>query len=127
MELPKVVSAEEWEAANKAIVDREKAMTRESDALAAERRRQPMMRVDKEYGFDGPNGKATLLDLFDGRRQLFVYNFMFGPNQEAGCDGCSMVVDQLTDISHLHARDTSLVLVSRAPIEKLLAYRQRMG
>jgi predicted dithiol-disulfide oxidoreductase (DUF899 family) len=127
MELPKVVSAEEWEATNDRIIAKEKEATRASDALAAERRRQPMMRVEKAYEFDGPEGKASLLDLFEGRRQLFVYSFMFGPNQEVGCDGCSMVVDQLTDIRHLHARDTSFALVSRAPLEKLLRYRERMG
>jgi predicted dithiol-disulfide oxidoreductase (DUF899 family) len=127
MELPKVVSAEEWEAANERIIAKEKEATGASDALAAERRRQPMMRVEKAYEFDGPDGKASLLDLFEGRRQLFVYSFMFGPNQEVGCDGCSMVVDQLTDIRHLHARDTSFALVSRAPLEKLLPYRERMG
>jgi predicted dithiol-disulfide oxidoreductase (DUF899 family) len=127
MELPKVVSAEEWEAANERIIAKEKEATRASDALAAERRRQPMMRVEKAYEFDGPEGKASLLDLFEGRRQLFVYSFMFGPNQEVGCDGCSMVVDQLTDIRHLHARDTSFALVSRAPLEKLLRYREGMG
>ena len=127
MELPKVVSAEEWEAANERIIAKEKEAMGASDALAAERRRQPMMRVEKAYEFDGPDGKGSLLDLFEGRRQLFVYSFMFGPNQEVGCDGCSMVVDQLTDISHLHARDTSFALVSRAPLEKLLPYRERMG
>ncbi len=127
MELPKVVSAEEWDAANSRIVEKEKAAMRESDALAAERRRQPVMRVEKRYEFEGPDGTASLLDLFEGRRQLFVYNFMFGPNQEVGCDGCSMVVDQLTDIRHLHARDTSFALASRAPLEKLLHYRERMG
>jgi predicted dithiol-disulfide oxidoreductase (DUF899 family) len=127
MELPKVVSAEEWEAANERIIAKEKEATGASDALAAERRRQPMMRVEKAYEFDGPDGKASLLDLFEGRRQLFVYSFMFGPNQEVGCDGCSMVVDQLTDIRHLHARDASFALVSRAPLEKLLPYRERMG
>jgi predicted dithiol-disulfide oxidoreductase (DUF899 family) len=127
MELPKVVSAEEWEAANERIIAKEKEATRASDALAAERRWQPMMRVEEAYEFDGPDGKATLLDLFEGRRQLFVYNFMFGPNQEVGCDGCSMVVDQLTDIRHLHARDTSFALASRAPLGKLLRYRERMG
>jgi predicted dithiol-disulfide oxidoreductase (DUF899 family) len=127
MNLPDVVSQEEWEAANKRILDKEKQMTRECDALAAERRRQPIMRVEKDYEFEGLNGKATLLDLFEGRRQLFVYNFMFGPNQDVGCDGCSMVVDQLADIRHLHARDTSFALVSRAPVEKLERFRKRMG
>src|SRR5215207_11555233 len=127
MELPTVVSAEEWEAANERIIAKEKEATRASDALAAERRRQPMMRVEKAYEFDAPDGKASLLDLFEGRGQLFGYNFMFGPNQEVGCDGCSMVVDQLTDIRHLHARDTSFALASRAPFEKLERYRKRMG
>ena len=127
MELPKVVSAEEWEAANERIIAKEKEATGASDALAAERRRQPMMRVEKAYEFDGPDGKASLLDLFGGRRQLFVYSFMFGPNQEVGCDGCSMVVDQLTDIRHLHARDTSFALASLAPLETLLRYRVRLG
>ncbi len=127
MELPRIVSAEEWEAANARIVEKEKAAMRESDALAAERRRQPMTRVEKSYELEGPEGKVGLLDLFEGRRQLFVYNFMFGPNQDVGCDGCSMVVDQLTDIRHLHARDTSFALASRAPLAKLLAYRERMG
>ena len=127
MNLPDVVSQEEWEAANGRILAREKAMTRESDALAAERRRQPVMRIENEYVFEGPDGDAHLIDLFEGRRQLFVYSFMFGPNQEVGCDGCSMVIDQLTHLAHLHARDTSFALVSRAPLEKLEPFRQRMG
>jgi predicted dithiol-disulfide oxidoreductase (DUF899 family) len=80
MNLPDVVSQEEWKAANDRILAKEKALTREGDALAAERRRQPIMRVEREYEFEGPNGTATLLDLFEGRRQLFVYNFMFGPH-----------------------------------------------
>src|SRR5215471_7320920 len=127
MDLPKVVSAKEWNAANEQILSKEKELTRQSDALAAARRRQPIMRVEKEYEFDGSNGKVTLLDLFEGRRQLFIYNFMFGPNLEVGCDGCSMVVDQLTHLAHLHARNTSFALASRAPIEKLERYRKRMG
>ncbi len=127
MKLPKVVSAEEWETANKRMLAKEKEMTRASDALAAERRRQPIMRIEKQYEFEGRNGKATLVDVFEGRGQLFVYNFMFGPNQEVGCDGCSMVVDQLTHLSHLHARNTSFALASRASIEKLERYRKRMG
>src|SRR5690242_13754112 len=114
MNLPAVVSQEEWEGANARILAKEKELTRAGDALAAERRRQPIMRVEKQYEFEGPGGKATLIDLFEGRRQLFVYSFMFGPNQEEGCDGCSMVVDQLTHPAHLHARDTSFALVSRA-------------
>jgi predicted dithiol-disulfide oxidoreductase (DUF899 family) len=127
MTLPKIVSPEEWATANKRILEKEKAITRELDLLAAERRRQPMMRVEKNYELEGRNGTVSLLDLFERRRQLFVYNFMFGPNQEVGCDGCSMVVDQLTHLAHLHARDTSFALVSRAGIEKLERYRKRMG
>jgi predicted dithiol-disulfide oxidoreductase (DUF899 family) len=127
MNLPDVVSAEEWEAANERIVAKEKAATKESDALAAERRRGPIMRVEREYEFEGPSGTVTLLDLFEGRRQLFVYNFMFGPNQDVGCDGCAMVIDQVTHPAHLHARDTSFALASRAPFEKLERFRERMG
>jgi predicted dithiol-disulfide oxidoreductase (DUF899 family) len=127
MELPRVVSPEEWEAANDRIVAKEKALMKEGDALAAARRRAPMMRIEKAYEFVGPDGRVNLPDLFEGRRQLFIYSFMFGPNQEVGCDGCSMVVDQLTDLRHLHARDTSFALVSRAPIEKIERYRARMG
>jgi predicted dithiol-disulfide oxidoreductase (DUF899 family) len=127
MKLPNVVSAEQWKAANERILSKEKELTRQSDALAAERRRQPIMRIEKEYELDGPKGQATLLDLFEGRRQLFVYNFMFGPNQDVGCGGCSMVVDQVAPPAHLHARDTSFALASRAPIEKLERYRKRMG
>ncbi len=127
MDLPQIVSPQEWEAANERILAKEKALTREGDALAAERRRQPMMRVEQNYEFQGSSGPATLFDLFEGRRQLFVYNFMFGPNQEVGCDGCSMVVDQLTHLAHLHARETSFALASRAGIDKLERYRKRMG
>ena len=86
-----------------------------------------MVPIDKDYTFDGPDGNATLLDLFEGRRQLLLYHFMFGPNQDAGCDGCSMFVDQIGHLAHLHARDTSFALVSRAPLAKIAAYRKRMG
>ena len=86
-----------------------------------------MVRIDKEYGFEGPGGKATLADLFEGRRQLLLYHFMFGPSQEAGCDGCSMFIDQVGHPAHLNARDTSFAIVSRAPIAKIEAYRARMG
>jgi predicted dithiol-disulfide oxidoreductase (DUF899 family) len=127
MNLPPIVSEEEWEAARDALLVREKEATRARDALAAERRRLPRVQIDKGYVFDGPEGKATLLDLFEGRRQLLLYHFMFGPNQEVGCDGCSMVVDQIGHLAHLHARDTSFALVSRAPIAKIEAYRKRMG
>jgi predicted dithiol-disulfide oxidoreductase (DUF899 family) len=127
MNLPPIVSAEEWQAAREAILAKEKEATRARDALAAERRRLPMVRIDKDYAFDGADRKATLLDLFEGRRQLLLYHFMFGPNQDAGCDGCSMFVDQIGHLAHLHARDTSFALVSRAPMTKIEAYRKRMG
>jgi predicted dithiol-disulfide oxidoreductase (DUF899 family) len=127
MNLPPVVSETEWQGARDALLVKEKEATRARDALAAERRRLPRVRIEKDYELDGPDGKARLLDLFDGRRQLLLYHFMFGPNQDAGCDGCSMFVDQIGHLAHLHARDTSFALVSRAPIEKLEAYRKRMG
>jgi predicted dithiol-disulfide oxidoreductase (DUF899 family) len=127
MNLPPVVPAEEWQAAWEALLVKEKKATRARDALAAERRRLPRVRIRPDYVFDGPEGKAGLLDLFEGRRQLLLYHFMFGPNQEAGCDGCSMFVDQIGHPAHLQARNTSFALVSRAPIVKLEAYRKRMG
>ena len=110
---------------SKRLLAKEKDFTRARDRLNAERRRLPMVRIDKEYVFDGPDGKATLFDLFDGRRQLIVYHFMFDPAWDAGCEGCSIVVDNIGHLAHLHARDTSLVLVSRAPLPKLLASAAR--
>jgi predicted dithiol-disulfide oxidoreductase (DUF899 family) len=127
MDLPPVVSETEWQAARDALLAKEKDATRARDALAAERRRLPRVLIQENYAFDGPGGKVTLPDLFEGRRQLLLYHFMFGPNQEVGCDGCSMFVDQIGHLAHLHARDTSFVLVSRAPIEKVAAYKERMG
>jgi predicted dithiol-disulfide oxidoreductase (DUF899 family) len=127
MNLPPVVSETEWQTAQDVLLAKEKDATRARDALAAERRRVPRVHIEKQYVFDGPEGKATLLDLFEGRRQLLLYHFMFGPNQDVGCDGCSMFVDQIGHLAHLHARDTSFALVSRAPIEKIAAYKERMG
>ncbi|MBX6424967.1 MAG: DUF899 domain-containing protein [Variibacter sp.] len=125
--LPKVVSVAEWQVARDRLLVNEKELTRRRDRLAAERRRLPMIEIETRYVFDAPQGPATLLDLFEGRRQLIVYHFMFGPNQDAGCVGCSMVVDQVGRLAHLHARGVSFALVSRAPIAKIEAYRQRMG
>jgi predicted dithiol-disulfide oxidoreductase (DUF899 family) len=129
--LPKVVSQTEWEAASAELLAKEKAATRARDALAAERRRQPMVKIEKRYEFEGPGGKKSLLDLFEGRRQLILYHFMFGPGAggwpDAGCPGCSMMVDQWGHPSHLNARDTTLVAVSIAPLQKIEAYRKRMG
>jgi len=124
---PQAVSADEWEAARQALLAKEKAHLRASDALAAERRRLPMVEIEKDYAFEGPQGKASLVDLFEGRPQLIVYHFMFGPNQDQGCDGCAMYVDNLGHLAHLRARDTSFALVSRAPLPKLEAFRRRMG
>jgi predicted dithiol-disulfide oxidoreductase (DUF899 family) len=124
----RVVSEREWQTAREALLAKEKRATRERDALAAERRRLPMLRIEEDYGFEGPrDGKMSLADLFEGRRQLLLYHFMFGPSQPAGCDGCSMFIDQVCHPSHLNARDTSFAIVSRAPIAKIEAYRARMG
>jgi predicted dithiol-disulfide oxidoreductase (DUF899 family) len=125
--LQQVVSPEEWQSAHEKLLAKEKEATRARDALAAERRRQPRVRIDKDYVFEGPNGPVSLADMFEGRRQLIVYHFMFGPSQDEGCDGCSMVVDQVCDLAHLHARGVSFALVSRAPLAKLESYRERMG
>jgi predicted dithiol-disulfide oxidoreductase (DUF899 family) len=127
VKLQPVVSAEEWQSARDALLVKEKEATRMRDELAAERRRLPRVRIEKEYVFDGFAGEAGLLDLFDSRGQLLLYHFMFGPNQDVGCDGCSMFVDQIGHLAHLHARDTSFALVSRAPIAKIESYRKRMG
>jgi predicted dithiol-disulfide oxidoreductase (DUF899 family) len=127
VDIPPVVSQDAWQAARDELLAKEKEATRALDALAAERRRLPRVLVDKPYVFEGPNGEASLLDLFEGRRQLLVYHFMFGPNQDVGCDGCSMAVDNFGHPAHLNARDTTLVLVSRAALEKIEPYRKRMG
>ena len=127
MNLPPVVSREEWDAALAKLRAKEKEATHARDALAAERRRLPRVRIENSYKFAAPAGAVSLLDLFEGRRQLLLYHFMFGPNRDAGCTGCSMVLDQICPLPHLHARDTSFVAVSRAPIEKIEAYRKRMG
>jgi predicted dithiol-disulfide oxidoreductase (DUF899 family) len=131
MNLPPVVSEAEWQAAIEEVRTKEKALTREHDALAALRRRLPRVRIEREYVFQGPDGQARLLDLFEGRRQLILYHFMFAPGvdgwPDAGCDGCSMVADQLPHLAHLRARDTSFAMVSLAPIEKIEGYRERMG
>jgi predicted dithiol-disulfide oxidoreductase (DUF899 family) len=126
-QLPKIVSPAEWQAERDRLLAKEKEATRALDALAAERRRLPMVRIEKDYVFDGPEGKVGLRDLFQGRRQLLLYHFMFGPTREAGCPGCSWFVDQIGHLAHLNARDTSFALVARAPIARIEAYRRRMG
>jgi predicted dithiol-disulfide oxidoreductase (DUF899 family) len=129
MSLPKVVSRDEWLAARKELLAREKELTRQRDALSADRRRLPMVKIEKDYAFDGPDGRATLLDLFDGRRQLIVGHFMFDPSWDDGCSSCSAGADEVSDglLEHLHTRDTSFAYVSRAPIEKLERYKAKKG
>jgi predicted dithiol-disulfide oxidoreductase (DUF899 family) len=125
--LPEVVSRDEWVAARKALLAKEKELTRARDELNAERRRLPMVEVEKDYVFEGPGGEATLLDLFDGRHQLIVDHFMFDPEWDEGCRSCSGRADNIGHLAHLRARDTSLVVVSRAPYSKIAPFKERMG
>jgi predicted dithiol-disulfide oxidoreductase (DUF899 family) len=123
-----VVSRAEWLVARKALLAKEKEATRQRDALSAERRALPMVRIDERYVFAGPSGKRTLLELFEGRRQLIVYHFMFDPSWSEGCKSCSFFADTFDGaIRHLRGRDTSFAAISRAPLEKLLAFQQRMA
>ena len=128
---PTIVSPQEWEAAREQLLVREKELTRARDALAAERRRMPRMAVENDYEFEGSNGPASLLDLFEGRRQLIVYRFFFDPDvkgfPEKGCPGCSFVADQIAHLAHLNARDATLVFVSRGPQEDIARLKERMG
>lgn len=124
---PPIARREDWLAVRRELLAREKAHTREKDALSAARRRLPMVRLEKRYAFDGPEGERTLLDLFDGRPQLIVYHFMFDPAWERGCMGCTGYVNALGDLSMLAERNTSFVLISRAPLAKLEAYRASQG
>ena len=124
----KVVGREEWQVARDELIAREKEHTRRADELARQRRELPWVAMEKEYRFDADDGQRSLAELFDGRSQLLVYHFMYGPTYEAGCPTCSSMVDGLDGLlSHLHARDVTLALVSRAPMERLRAYKQRMG
>jgi len=125
--MPPIVSRAEWEKARAQLLVKEKELTRLKDSVSAARRRLPMVEVTESYSFDSADGPKSLLDLFDGRRQLIVQHFMFGPDWKQGCDGCSMMADSIPPLSHLNAKDTSLVLISRAPLHKLLAFRDRMG
>ena len=128
MDRQKIVSREEWLAARRAHVEKEKELTRLRDRLSAEGRALPWLAVEKEYVFDGPNGRETLAQLFAGRSQLIVYHFMFGPGWKEGCVGCSFLVDHLSGpLLHLAQRDVTLVVVSRAPLAEIEAFRARMG
>jgi predicted dithiol-disulfide oxidoreductase (DUF899 family) len=125
---PEIVSEAEWLVARKDLLTREKEFTRQRDALSAARRQLPMVRIDKEYGFEGPNGRETLSDLFEGRSQLIVYHFMFGPGWEEGCKSCSYLADHFDGANwHLPHRDVTFVAISRAPLAELDPYRKRMG
>ncbi|MBI3705059.1 MAG: DUF899 domain-containing protein [Rhizobiales bacterium] len=123
-----IVSQTEWLAARKALLAQEKEFTKARDRLSEARRALPWVKVDKAYAFDGPKGKETLAELFDGRSQLVVYHFMFGPDWNAGCPHCSHWADNFNGIIvHLNQRDVSMVAISRAPLAKLEAYKRRMG
>jgi predicted dithiol-disulfide oxidoreductase (DUF899 family) len=130
METPKVVSPKEWEAARQQLLVKEKELTRAGDTLAAERRRMPWMKVEKNYEFDGPKGRANLLDLFDDRHQLIVYRAFFEPGvvgwPEHACVGCSMIADHIGNLAHLNARDTTFVFASRARQRDIERLRARM-
>jgi predicted dithiol-disulfide oxidoreductase (DUF899 family) len=131
MKTPPVVSPAEWEAARERLLVKEKALTRSRDALAAERRRMPWMAVEKTYAFDGPKGRVSLLDLFEGRHQLIVYRAFFEPGvhgwPEHACIGCSLGADQVSNLAHLNARDTTLAYASRAPQADIARLKTRMG
>lgn len=129
MSLPQIVSDQEWVEARQALLVKEKEMTRARDALNTARRMLPMRRVEKDYVFDGPDGKVNLLDLFDGRRQLMIVHFMFDPEWEEGCSSCTAGADEMSDglVRHVNSRDTTLVYVSRAPVSKLEAYKAKRG
>lgn len=128
---PAVLPPEQWEAARRELLVKEKALTRARDALAAERRRMPWVRLEKDYTFDSPNGKVSLLDLFEGRRQLVIYRAFFEPGvfgwPEHACRGCSMMADQVAHVAHLNARDTTFANVSRAPQPDIQRLKARMG
>jgi predicted dithiol-disulfide oxidoreductase (DUF899 family) len=129
MSLPEITSHDEWLAARKELLAREKELTRANDALNADRRRLPMVRVDKPYRFDGPTGEVGLVDLFEGRRQLMLQHFMFEPTADDGCPSCSAGADEMSEglLDHLRTRDTTFAAVSRAPLAKIENYRSRKG
>ncbi len=128
MKPPKIVTPDEWLAARKQLLAKEKELTRRRDELAVERRALPWVRVEKEYVFDGPSGKQSLSDLFAGRSQLVVYHFMLGPGWKEGCPSCSLLSDHLDGaVAHLAARDVTLAVVSRAPYAEIAPFQERMG
>ena len=124
---PNIVGRDEWLTARKTLLEDEKELTKQRDRINAERRRLPMVKLEKKYTFEGSNGSAKLIDLFEGRTQLIIYHFMFAPEWEKGCMGCTGYVNALGDLSRLNERDTTFVLVSRAPLPKLEAYKTLKG
>lgn len=124
---PRVVSRDEWLAARKALLVKEKEFTRARDALNAERRQLPRVEIAKDYRFETATGEMSLADLFEGRRQLIIYHFMFHSDQGQGCPGCSFTADNVPHLAHFHARDTTFALVSRAPLAEIEPFRKRMG
>jgi predicted dithiol-disulfide oxidoreductase (DUF899 family) len=126
-DLPDVVPREEWLAARKELLEKEKRFTRERDALNAERRRLPMVEIDKDYVFRGPDGELSLADIFEGRSQLVVYHFMWLYDKDTGCPSCSGFADQIGHLSHLNVRDTTFACVSNAAIDKIEGFKERMG
>jgi predicted dithiol-disulfide oxidoreductase (DUF899 family) len=128
VEYPRTVSRAEWLAARKELLIKEKEFTRLRDQLSAERRRLPMVKIEKKYKFDGPNGRTNLRDLFEGRRQLIIYHFMFDPSWDEGCPSCSHCADNFEGcIVHLGERDTAFAAISRAPLAKIESFKKRMG
>jgi predicted dithiol-disulfide oxidoreductase (DUF899 family) len=129
MTLPKIATREEWEAAQKALLAKEKELTRARDALSVERRNLPMVEIEKDYVFDGPNRKVRLIDMFEGRKQLIIYHFMFDPEWEEGCPSCTAGTQEVSlgFLEHLRIRDTSYAMVSRAPIDKLEQWKAKQG
>ncbi len=128
MEKHKIVSGNEWLAARKQLLVKEKEFTRLRDQLSTERRKLPWVKVEKNYVFDGTHGKETLADLFEGRSQLIIYHFMFGPGWEEGCPSCSLLADHFDgSVTHLVQRDVTLIVVSRAPLAKVETFKKRMG
>lgn len=127
MNLPQVVSREEWLEARMELLEKEKEVTRARDMIAAELRRLPMVEIEKDYRFEGPEGTLTLLDMFEGRSQLIVRHFMYSPGEQEGCIGCSMQADSVGELAHLWARDTTFAMVSRAPLADFEPFKARMG
>jgi predicted dithiol-disulfide oxidoreductase (DUF899 family) len=128
MARPRIVSRDAWTAARKRLLVKEKKFSRQRDALSAERRKLPIVAIEKEYVFQGPEGSRTLADLFEGKRQLLVYHFMFEPDHDEGCPSCSFVADNFASgLVHLAARDTAFAVISRAPLDKIERFKNRMG